>query len=138
MGMRNALTAYVATAVVFFAMDFIWLSTAVNGIYRPRIGSLLLERPNLPVAASFYLLYVVEIVVFAVLPALRDGDWGRAAWSGALLGVVAYGTYDMTNLATLRDWSATVSLVDLAWGTVATAVSATIGMLVTGFLARSM
>jgi uncharacterized membrane protein len=127
------LLAYAATAVIFFAIDFIWLSNAV-GFYRERLGDLLLEKPNLGYAAGFYLLYVVGVVVLAVVPALNGGSWVNAAIAGAVLGLVAYGTYDMTNLSTLKNWSLTVSLVDMAWGTVLTAASATGGYLVTRWL----
>jgi len=125
--MRAGLIAYVATTIVFFGMDFVWLSTAMGILYRPRLGPLLLDRPRLGVAGGFYLLYVLGIVLFAVLPAAAGGDWTRALGSGALFGLVAYGTYDMTNLATLKGWSWTVTLVDMAWGTVATGTAALAG-----------
>ncbi len=94
--------------------------------YRELLGSLMLDKPLLLPAAVFYCLYVIGCVVFVVLPAL---SWQRAAKLGALLGLVAYGTYDLTNWATLRDWSVQVSLMDWAWGTVATAVACTVGYL---------
>lgn len=125
--MRTALIAYLATAIVFFGMDFVWLSTATGIVYRPRLGAMLLDKPILPVAAGFYLIYVIGVVAFAVLPAIEQGAWTRALWGGALLGLVAYGTYDMTNLATLANWPVLVSVVDLAWGIVATSVAATVG-----------
>jgi uncharacterized membrane protein len=120
-------TAYLASVVVFLAIDFVWLSTATNFFYRPQMGSLLSSQPNLVVAAAFYLVYVVGIVVFAVLPAANQGSWLMALGLGALLGLVAYGTYDITNLATIRDWPPLVTIVDLAWGTALTAVSALAG-----------
>ncbi len=125
--MRTILIAYIATAVVFFAMDFVWLSTATSWLYRPRLGAMLLDKPNLPVAALFYLVYVVGILAFAVMPALEQGDWVRALWGGALLGVVADGTYDATNLATLAGWPVAVTIGDWIWGTVATGTAATAG-----------
>jgi uncharacterized membrane protein len=128
------LLAYAATAAIFFVMDLIWLSNAI-GFYRERLGNLLLEKPVLGYAAGFYLLYVVGVVVLAVVPALNGGSWASAAIAGAVLGLVAYGTYDMTNLSTLKNWSLTVSLVDMTWGTVLTATSATGGYLVTRWLA---
>jgi uncharacterized membrane protein len=127
------LVAYAATAVVFFALDFIWLTSAL-GFYRERLGGLLLDNPNLGYAAAFYVVYVAGIVVLAVSPALNGGTWVNAMMAGALLGLVAYGTYDMTNLATLRGWSLTVSLVDMAWGTFLTATAATGGYLATRWL----
>jgi uncharacterized membrane protein len=129
--MRVNLIAYAVTAVIFFGMDFVWLSSAYNGLYKPRMGSLLLDKPNLPVAALFYLMYVIGILIFAVLPALEQGSWVRALWAGALMGFVAYGTYDMTNLATLANWSPTLSAVDMLWGTIATGTAATVGYFIT-------
>jgi len=126
--------AYVATAVVFFGLDFVWLSRAL-GFYRGQIGDLLLEQPKLGFAAGFYALYVVGIVALVVVPALGGGGWGQALAMGALLGLVAYGTYDMTNMATLKGWSLQLALVDMAWGTFVTAVSALAGYLVTAWLA---
>lgn len=119
--------AYAVTAVVFLGLDALWLSRVALGMYRAEIGDLLLERPNLAVAGLFYLLFVVGVVVLAVLPAVETGEWLRALLYGAVLGLVAYGTYDITNLSTLRGWSGLVTVADLAWGTALTAVSATAG-----------
>jgi uncharacterized membrane protein len=123
------IVAYIVTAIVFLGLDAIWLSQIALGMYRREIGTLLLDRPNLPVAGLFYLLFVIGIVVLAILPALNGGTWINALLLGAVLGLVAYGTYDITNLSTLRNWSLTVTLADLAWGTALTAVSATLGYL---------
>ncbi|GLH44181.1 membrane protein [Pseudomonas atacamensis] len=124
--MKKALIAYVSTLLTFLLLDGIWLGLLMAPTYRELLGSLMLEKPLLLPAAVFYCLYVIGCVVFVVLPAL---SWQRAAKLGALLGLVAYGTYDLTNWATLRDWSVQVSLMDWAWGTVATAVACTVGYL---------
>jgi uncharacterized membrane protein len=124
--MKKALIAYVATLLTFLLLDGVWLGLLMAPTYRELLGSLMLEKPLLLPAAVFYCLYVIGCVVFVVLPAL---SWQRAAKLGALLGLVAYGTYDLTNWATLRDWSVQVSLMDWAWGTVATAVACTVGYL---------
>ncbi len=87
----------------------------------------MLEKPLLGVAFAFYLLYAIGIVCFAVMPALETNSWIRAMMSGALFGLVAYATYDLTNLATLRGWNVKLSIVDLAWGTVVTSLAATAG-----------
>lgn len=126
----QVIIAYISTAVVFFAIDFVWLSKMTGLFYRARMGDMLLAQPNFAVAGAFYLIYVVGIVYLAVLPALNSGNWSTALISGTILGLVAYGTYDMTNLATLKNWSVSLSLVDMAWGTFLTAVSATAGYLV--------
>jgi uncharacterized membrane protein len=103
--------------VVFFALDFAWLATATSRVYQPYLGNLLAEKPNLGVAAAFYLLYVVGIVALVVVPALREGNVVGALWRGALFGFLAYATYDLTNLSTIRDWPWQVSAIDMVWGT---------------------
>ena len=125
--MLKYFVAYAVTAVVFLGLDAIWLSRIALDLYRRELGSLLLDKPNLAIAGAFYLLFVVGIVVLAIAPALNGGTWVTALVMGAVLGLVAYGTYDITNLSTLKNWSVTVTLIDLAWGTALTAVSATIG-----------
>lgn len=132
--MLKYVIAYAATAVVFFGLDFVWLSRAL-GFYRSEIGSLLLETPKFGYAAGFYLLYVVGIVALVVIPATTAGGWVQALLMGALLGLVAYGTYDMTNMATLKGYTLRVALVDMGWGMFVTAVAAVIGTLITQWLA---
>ena len=118
--------AYAVTAVVFLAVDYIWLSRAM-GFYRNSLGDLLAEKPNLPAAAAFYLIYFVGIVVFAVMPAARNGGWVSALSLGGLLGLVAYATYDLTNLATFSRWPLVVAAVDMVWGTFVTALASLAG-----------
>ena len=125
--MRPYAIAFIFTAVVFLALDFVWLGFVAKDFYRTQIGPLLLEKPLLGVAFAFYLLYAIGIVTFAVMPALETDSWVRAMTSGALLGLIAYSTYDLTNLATLRGWSAKLALIDLAWGTIVTSLAATAG-----------
>ncbi|WP_286721083.1 DUF2177 family protein [Devosia sp. 63-57] len=127
------IAAYIGSAVVFFALDFVWLSFVALGFYRSEIGHVLLERPNLVPAAVFYLFYVVGVVFFAVLPALNNQSWLWALLAGIGLGLIAYGTYDMTNLATIKDWSWKVSLVDVLWGGFLTGISAMAGYWVARF-----
>lgn len=132
--MTTYLLAYISTAVVFFGLDFIWLSRVATSFYKSRIGDLMLDQPNFVAAGLFYLFYIAGIVYFAVAPALSGGSWVSALASGAILGFIAYGTYDMTNLSTLKNWSLSVSVVDMAWGTVLTGLAAAAGYLVTSRL----
>lgn len=111
------LSLYLITTVVFFALDFVWLSTATSRIYQPYLGDLLSDKPNLPVAAGFYLFYVVGILALAVIPGLQEGSLVGALWRAALFGFLAYATYDLTNLATIRGWAWQVSVIDMVWGT---------------------
>ena len=128
--MTRIAIAYAATFIVFCALDFLWLGFVAKSYYQSQVGTLLLEKPNLPVAALFYVLYIVGVLIFAVLPALEVGQWSRALLHGALFGLFAYATYDLTNLATLKGWSAGLALLDLSWGAVVTGISATAGYLV--------
>ena len=121
---------YLITTVAFFIIDFVWLSTATSRIYKPYLGDLLVEKPNLPVAALFYLFYVVGVLVLASYPALQQGDVWGAVWRAAIFGALAYGTYDLTNLATIRGWAWQVSVIDIIWGTTITSVTAVIGFYV--------
>ena len=118
--------AYASAGIVFLCADFVWLGYVARGFYRNNLGSLLLERPMMAPAIIFYALYVAGIVFFAVTPALRDQSWKIALSYGAALGCIAYATYDLSNLATLRNWSVAVTVVDLTWGTLVTALAATI------------
>lgn len=109
--------AYATTLVLFLVADMMWLGTMTGRLYRPVLGDLLLAKPNLPAAAVFYLAYPVGMVLFVVAPALRGGGVPQAAAWGALFGLFTYGTYDLTNQATLRNWSTVLTMVDVAWGT---------------------
>ena len=118
--------AYLATAGAFLGADYLWLNR-VMGFYRNSLGDLLAEKPNLAAAAALYVIYFVGIVVFAVLPAARNDGWVAAVLLGGLLGLVAFATYDLTNLATLRRWPLVVVIVDLFWGTFVTALASLAG-----------
>ena len=118
------LLAYVGTGVIMAVLDAIWLTLMAPRVYQPAIGELLAPRPNMRAAVAFYLIYVFGIVFLAVLPALREGSAVRAATLGAVLGLVAYATYDLTNQATLRVWPLHVTLIDLAWGVFLTTTAA--------------
>lgn len=125
------LISYLSTGVVFLAIDTVWLTLMASRLYRPHLGSLMADKLNFPPAILFYLLYIAGIVVFAVHPALTSGRWTTALMLGAFLGLVAYGTYDLTNHATLRDWPVLITVADLIWGTLLTGLSAAAGMLIT-------
>jgi uncharacterized membrane protein len=124
MSLRQILVLYACAALVMLPLDIAWLSTMGRTFYRQQLGDLLLERPAWVPALSFYLLYAAGVVVFAVLPAVREQSLLVAVGFGALFGLIAYATYDLSNLATLRGFTTTVAVVDLAWGSVLTALTA--------------
>jgi uncharacterized membrane protein len=121
--------AYFFTAVVFLAVDYVWLSQVATRFYFDRIGHLLMDKPNMAAAGVFYVIYIVGIVFFAVAPALKADSLAVAVLYGAMFGFFTYATYDVTNFATLRDWPVIVTIVDVAWGTTLSAVSACGGYL---------
>jgi uncharacterized membrane protein len=125
--MKQALIALGASAATMLVLDGIWLSTMAKRLYRPRLGDLVAENFHLAPAAAFYVTYVAGTYFLAVQPALAEGRVDLAAIRGAALGFVAYATYDLTNQATLRHWSTTVTVADMAWGTVLTAITAGVG-----------
>lgn len=121
------IAAYIAAAISFLALDALWLGVVARGLYQREFGAMLLEKPNMAAAVAFYALYLVGIVVFAVKPALEAGGWSRALLQGALFGLIAYATYDLTNLATLKGFPIRVVAPDLMWGAFVTAAAALAG-----------
>jgi len=134
--MKTIGAAYVAAALTMLGMDAVWLSVSADLLYRPLLGDIMLPGFRPVPAILFYGLYVMGIVIFAIRPALVTGRWSAAAGKGALLGFFCYATYDLTNQATLKVWPATVTTVDMAWGTVLTACAATAGYLAASWLRR--
>ncbi len=117
----NGIIQVVVTGVIMGVIDAVWLSVVANKFYKSQLGSLLMEKPNMPAAVLFYIIYVIGVVVFVLMPALEKQSWMHAATYGALFGLVAYATYDLTNLATLKGWPVKLVVVDLLWGMVLTA-----------------
>ena len=132
--MKNCMLIYMATLAVMVGLDAIWLTATAAPLYRTQLGAMLLPAFSPVPAIAFYLLYAVGLVVFAAGPALLLGSWRFALSRGALFGCIAYATYDLTNQATLQGWSVAVTLADLAWGTTVSALAATGGYLIAGFV----
>ena len=121
--MKTLFVGYIAALATLAILDALWLGVVSRDFYKARLGQLLLDQPNWPVAVLFYLVHAGGIVVFALPPSLASGTWLWAVLYGALFGFCVYAAYDLTNLATLRGWPMAVSLVDLAWGAVVTAAA---------------
>jgi uncharacterized membrane protein len=134
--MKYYLGIYGASLGAFLALDMVWLSLMGPRLYRPLIGPLLADQFAITPAVLFYLLYGVGLVVFGVLPAAESGKPLMALFYGGLFGLIAYGTYDLTNQSTLRDWPLAVTLADMVWGAVATGLASVVGLLVASFLSR--
>ena len=112
---------YLLTLPVFFGIDMLWIGVLAKGFYRNNLGHLLRPDINWTAALIFYLLYIVGILIFATLPALEKQSLHQAVVLGALFGLFAYATYDLSNLATLKDWPVKIVFVDILWGMVLTA-----------------
>ena len=111
--------AYVIALLLFAAVDITWLLTMGSKLYRQTLGDILLTDLRVAPAAAFYLMYPAGLVIFAVAPALKSGSPATALLLGALLGLLAYGTYELTNFATIRNWTLQITLIDIAYGVVA-------------------
>lgn len=118
------------TGAIMGLFDAFWLSVVANKFYKSQIGSLLLGRPNMIAAIAFYVIYVIGVVVFVLSPALDKGSWQYALGYGVLFGFVAYATYDLTNMATLKGWTTKIVIVDMLWGAVLTGAVACLAYLV--------
>jgi uncharacterized membrane protein len=127
--MTRLLLAYAGALATYAVLDLAWLGLFAKDFYQSQLAALLLPKPNWGAAALLYLAYPAGIVFFAITPALESGSVARAAALGAILGVLVYATYDLTNLATLKGWSSAVALLDIAWGALVTAGAAAGGFL---------
>jgi len=127
--MTRALGTYAAVLSVMVVLDLLWLGVVAKPLYQQAIGHLMAEKPVIPVALLFYALYALGLTVFGVWPHADTPGWRNALMMGALFGFFAYATYDLTNLSTLKGWPVGIALIDMAWGTAVSGVSALAGKL---------
>ena len=122
------LVATLIASLIFLIIDVIWLSFATKSFYRPLIGNLLADQPVMWAAALFYILYVFGMALVVIQPCIDSASLFKTVYTGFIFGLVAYGTYNLTNMAVLKGWSPTVTFVDMFWGGSLTAISATTGL----------
>jgi uncharacterized membrane protein len=127
--------AYIASLVVFLALDTTWITLVVSPMYKSQLGSIVLDKPSLPPAVVFYLLYMAGLVFFGVLPGLRNQSWTIASLYGGLYGFFAYVTYALTNLAVLKGWTGLVATSDIGWGVVVSGATAAASYAITRWIA---
>ncbi len=128
--MNKYLATYAATALVLLVLDVLWIGGLAKSLYQEGIGHLMAEQPRLGVAALFYALYPAGLLVFVVAPRGLTDSWPVTLVRAALFGLVAYATYDLTNLATLKGWPVGLAMLDMAWGCVASCAASAAGKLV--------
>lgn len=112
---------YLISFISLIGLDSIWLTKVSPKLYKEQIGHLMADKPNLPAAGLFYAIYILGLVIFIVQPAVSKESVMYAATRGALFGLVAYATFDLTSLAVLKDWPVKITIIDLIWGSVLTA-----------------
>ena len=117
------MAGYLAALMTFLAADMVWLGMMASRFYKPALGDIALAGVNLLPAIVFYAIYPIGLVIFAITPALKSGSISTAAIYGALFGFFTYATYDLSNYATLRNWTLPLTLVDMAWGTILGAIT---------------
>ena len=127
--MAYQIKLYFVTLLAFFAIDMVWLGLVARSFYYEQLGFLLNPNTNWVAAMIFYLLFILGILVFVVLPGLKEDSLKATILRAALFGLVTYATYDLTNLATVKDWPLLITIVDLAWGTVLTIAVSSVGFL---------
>ncbi len=128
--MKIIFSSTLIAALIFLIIDIIWLSFAVKSFYRPNIGHLLLDKPIMWAAAMFYIIYVCGLGVVIIEPSINFEDTLKFLFKAFMFGLVAYGTYNLTNMATVKDWSPSVVFVDMLWGGSLTAFSSYYGILI--------
>ena len=131
MNAGKLLLAYLLTSVVFFAIDLTWLGVIAKNLYRKYLGGFLSDTVNWKAAFVFYALFIVGIFIFSILPAVEKNSFSHAVIMGALFGFFTYATYDLTNLATLKNWPLTIVYIDIIWGTILTGLVAAAGYWIT-------
>ena len=132
--MMQFFKTYIVVFVVFMVVDMLWLGILAKKLYRDQIGFLLKSDVNWTAAIVFYLLYVVGLIVFVVEPAILRASASYALFAGMFFGFVTYATYDLTNLATMKDWPLSITLIDMAWGTTLGGLTSYIGYILLGAL----
>lgn len=126
------LRAYVASFFSFLVLDMIWLTVIALEIFQSEVGGILRAEPNLLAAGAFYLIYILGLLILVIKPAVQQGSLVSAAWRGAVLGLTAYGTFDLTSLAVIQGWTVNAAVVDMIWGLVGTSSAAVVGFLAAG------
>jgi uncharacterized membrane protein len=134
--MNKYLAGFTAVALVMVALDMLWLGVIAKSIYQEAIGHLMADKPGVAAASAFYAIYAMGLVVFVLVPHVDETLWGHTLLMGALFGFCAYATYDLSNLSTLKNWPVKLTLIDLCWGTLISAVAAGAGKAAMNWMAR--
>ena len=128
---KQLIISFIFVSTIFLIIDVIWLSITVKSIYKPNLGNLLNDKPVLWAAVLFYIIYMIGLTLIIIKPALASNSVLQAFWTGVIFGIVAYGTYNLTNMATVKNWSSTIVWIDMLWGGLLTGSSSAAGIYLT-------
>ena len=128
---KSLIICFIFASLIFLVIDIIWLSVTVKSIYKPSLGNLLNDKPVIWAAALFYAIYVIILALLVLRPALIASSVFQAFWTGALFGIVTYGTYNLTNMATIKEWPQNIVWIDMFWGGILTSLSSSLSVYIT-------
>ena len=128
---KSLIISFIFVSTIFLIIDVLWLSITVKSLYRPALGDLLKDKPVMWAAVLFYIIYMIGLALIILKPALANDSILQALWTGVVFGVVAYGTYNLTNMATVKNWSASIVWIDMLWGGFLTGFSSAVGIYLT-------
>ena len=128
---KSLIISFFFVSTIFLIIDVLWLSITVKSLYRPALGSLLKDKPVMWAAVLFYFIYMIGLALIIIKPALDNDSIFQALWTGIVFGVVAYGTYNLTNMATIKNWSSSIVWIDMIWGGLLTGFSSATGIYLT-------
>lgn len=126
----NLIKSFIVTFSVFMVIDLLWLGVIAQKLYQKYLGFIMTPNINWIAAVTFYIIFVAGMLYFAILPALNDMSLQKAIINGMLYGFITYATYDLTNLATLKDWPITITVIDMIWGTTLAGLTSVISYLI--------
>ena len=130
---KTLILSFFFVSTIFLVVDVLWLSITVKSLYKPALGNLLKDKPVMWAAVLFYIIYMIGVALIILKPALDNDSILQALWTGFVFGVVAYGTYNLTNMATVKNWSASIVWIDMIWGGLLTGFSSAAGIYLTKF-----
>ena len=130
---KSLIISFIFVSSIFILLDFVWLSITIKFLYKPALGDLLKDKPLIWAAVLFYVIYMIGLALIILKPALANDSILQALWTGVVFGVVAYGTYNLTNMATIKNWSSTIVWIDMIWGGILTGLSSAVGIYLTKY-----
>tara|TARA_B110000196_G_scaffold306619_1_gene305403 strand:- start:174 stop:584 length:411 start_codon:yes stop_codon:yes gene_type:complete len=130
---KSLIISFIFVSSIFLILDIVWLSITVKSLYKPALGGLLKDKPLMWAAVLFYVIYLIGLGLIIVKPALANDSILQAFWTGVVFGVVAYATYNLTNMATIKNWSSSIIWIDMIWGGLLTGFSSAVGIYLTKF-----